>query len=160
MRLYDIDEAIVSLIDEETGEITDFEAFENLNIERERKIDYLCKDIKESAAIADAIQVEIKRLQDKRTALLNKGERHKAFLTGYLGGNKFKSPMFTCYYGKNKEVVGDTEKLRQWLIQQGKTELLKIAEPELRMSDIKKAITDGENLPFVTVQDKQYLCIR
>ena len=160
MRLYDIDEAIVSLIDEETGEITDFEAFENLNIERERKIDYLCKDIKESAAIADAIQVEIKRLQDKRASVINRGEKHKAFLSGYLGGNKFKSPMFTCYYGKNKEVVGDTEKLRQWLIQQGKTELLKIAEPELRMSDIKKAITDGENLPFVTVQDKQFLCIR
>ena len=160
MRLYDIDEAIVSLIDDETGEITDFEAFENLNIERERKIDYLCKDIKESAAIADAIQVEIKRLQDKRTALINKGERHKAFLTGYLGGNKFKSPMFTCYYGKNKEVVGDMEALKNWCVENGKNEFLKITEPELRLTDVKKAIADGEQLPYVTVQDKQYLCIR
>ena len=124
------------------------------------RIEFLCKSIKEAPALADALQVEIKRLQDKKASIVSKAEKYKAFLQGYLGGEKYKSPMFTCYYGKNKEVVGDTEKLRQWLIEQGKTELLKIAEPELRMSDIKKAITDGENLPFVTVQDKQFLCIK
>ena len=160
MRLYDIDEAIALLIDEDTGEIADFEAFENLNIERERKIEFLCKSIKEAPVLADALQAEIKRLQDKKASIVSKAEKYKAFLQGYLGGEKYKSPMFSCYYGKTAEVTGDMDKLKSWCLDNGKSEYLKFTEPELKMSEIKKALSGGVTIPGIGLQDKQYLCIR
>jgi hypothetical protein len=160
MRLYDIDEAIASLIDEETGEIVDFEAFENLNIERERKIEFLCKSIKEAPVLADALQSEIKRLQDKKASIVSKAERYKAYLQGYLGGEKYKSPLFTCYYGSTKEVTGDEAEFKEWALNNDHDEFLKFKEPELDKASIKKAIANGEKIPFLTVQDKQYLCIK
>ena len=37
MNIYEIDNAMFSLIDEETGEIKDFEAFEELQMQKEEK---------------------------------------------------------------------------------------------------------------------------
>ena len=37
MKLYEINEEILNCVDEETGEITDFERFNNLQIERDEK---------------------------------------------------------------------------------------------------------------------------
>ncbi len=37
MNIYEIDNAMFSLIDEETGEIKDFEAFEELQMQKGRK---------------------------------------------------------------------------------------------------------------------------
>ena len=37
MNIYEIDNAMFSLIDEETGEIKDYEAFEELQMQREEK---------------------------------------------------------------------------------------------------------------------------
>lgn len=160
MRLYDIDEAIASLIDEETGEIADFEAFENLNIERERKIEFLCKSIKEAPVLADALQAEIKRLQDKKASIVSKAEKYKAFLQGYLAGEKYKSPMFTCYYGSTKEIVGDEAEFKAWATSNDRDEFLKFKEPELDKTSIKKALAEGQQIPFLKVQDRQYLCIK
>ena len=39
MNIYEIDNAMFSLIDEETGEIKDFEAFEELQMQKEEKIE-------------------------------------------------------------------------------------------------------------------------
>ena len=40
MNIYEIDNAMFSLIDEETGEIKDYEAFEELQMQREEKSKY------------------------------------------------------------------------------------------------------------------------
>lgn len=37
MNIYEIDNAMFSLIDEETGEIKDYEAFEELQMQKEEK---------------------------------------------------------------------------------------------------------------------------
>lgn len=39
MSIYDIDAAIVSLIDAETGEVSDEEAFDALQMERDKKVE-------------------------------------------------------------------------------------------------------------------------
>ena len=160
MRLYDIDAAIAELLDEETGEIIDFEAFENLNIEREKKIEYLCKSIKEAPLLADALQSEIARLQEKKKSILNSAERKKAFLQGYLGGEKYKSPLFTCYYGSTKEVKGDEEEFMKWAIENNEDDYLKYKDPELKTSAIKAALAEGKKLPYLEIVDRKYLCIK
>ena len=160
MRLYDIDAAIADLLDEETGEIIDFEAFENLNIERERKIEFLCKSIKEAPLLADALQSEISRLQEKKKSILNDAEKKKAFLQGYLGGEKYKSPLFTCYYGSTKEIRGDEEEFRKWALENNEDDFLKFKDPELDKTTIKKAIAEGKKLPYLEIVDRKYLCIK
>lgn len=160
MNLYDIDMAIAQLIDEETGEITDFEAFENLEISRERKIDYLCKSIKEAPVLTEAIQNEIVRLQEKKKSIEARAERNKAYLQGYLAGEKFKSPLFTCYYGSTKELQGNMDEFKEWAMKEGADEFLKYKDPEVDKSAIKKAIAKGEKIPFLNLVDKQYLCIK
>ena len=160
MNLYDIDAAIASLIDEETGEITDFEAFENLEISRERKIEYLCKSIKEAPVLTEAIQNEIVRLQEKKKAIEDRANRNKAYLQGYLNGEKYKSPLFSCYYGKTKDVNGDIEEFKKWAMENGADDYLKYKEPEVNKQAIKSAMAKGIEFPFLSLVDKQYLCIK
>lgn len=160
MNLYDIDNAIAALIDPETGEIEDFEAFENLEISRERKIEFLCKSIKEAPVLTEAIQSEISRLQEKKKSIEARAGRNKAYLQGYLAGEKYKSPLFSCYYGTTKEVQGSEEDFKEWAMQQGADEYLKYKEPELDRTSIKKALANGVEIPHLTLVDKKYLCIK
>jgi hypothetical protein len=160
MRLYDIDDAIAELIDEETGEIVDFEAFENLNIERERKIEFLCKSIKEAPLLMDALQTEISRLQEKKASIKRNADKLKSFLQGYLGGEKYKSPLFTCYESKTKVVTGNMDGFRDWCLMEGRTEFLKFSDPEVSVSSVKSAIADGEKIPYVQLEEKKFLCIK
>ena len=39
MTIYEIDDALLSLVDGETGELLDFEEFERLSMERDKKIE-------------------------------------------------------------------------------------------------------------------------
>lgn len=160
MNLYDIDEAIMALIDEETGEVSDWEAFEKLEISRERKIDYLCKSIKEAPILTDAIASEIARLQEKKKSIEARAEKNKAYLQSYLGGEKYKSALFSCYYGSTKVVDGDLDKFKKWAMENGEDDFLKYEEPSLNKSAIKDAIAKGRQLPGLSLQDKQHLCIR
>ena len=60
MSIYDIDAAIVSLIDTETGEVSDEEAFDALQMERDKKAEHIGLWFKDLTAEAKAIK-ETKR---------------------------------------------------------------------------------------------------
>ncbi len=62
MTLYDIDRQIEDLIDPETGEITDFEALDALQMERSEKIGQITRAYRNAIAEAAAIGTEIDRL--------------------------------------------------------------------------------------------------
>lgn len=160
MNLYEIDSAIAALIDPETGEIEDFEAFENLEISRERKIEYLCKSIKEGPVIAEAIQSEIRRLQEKKNSIMARADRNKAYLQGYLAGEKYKSALFTCYYGSTKDLQGSEEDFKKWAMEQGADEYLKYKEPDLDKTNIKQALAKGVQIPHLELVERKYLCIK
>lgn len=160
MNLYDVDIAIAALIDPETGEITDFEAFENLEISRERKIEFLCKSIKEAPVLSEALQSEIKRLQEKKKSIEARADRNKAYLQGYLAGEKYKSAMFSCYYGSTKDVQGDEEAFLKWAMEKGADEYLKYKDPELNKTEIKSALAKGAEIPHLQLVERKYLCIK
>ena len=58
MNIYEIDNAMMSLIDEETGEIKDFTAFEELQMQREEKIENVALWYKNLVAESKAIREE------------------------------------------------------------------------------------------------------
>ena len=56
MNLYDIDNAILSCVDMETGEIIDAEKLDELKMEKERKIRNIACWVKELNAEAEALK--------------------------------------------------------------------------------------------------------
>ena len=58
MPLYEIDQSIKALVDPETGELLDYEAFARLQMEREAKLENIALWIKDLRAKAEEIKAE------------------------------------------------------------------------------------------------------
>jgi len=66
MTLYDIDDAILACIDNETGEVIDFDRLNQLNIDRNIKIDNIACLYKQLNAEFVAIDAEINALESRK----------------------------------------------------------------------------------------------
>lgn len=105
MKLYEIDEQIEQLINRETGEIEDFEAFQNLQMEREQKIENIALWIKNLDAEASAVNTEKQKLAERETVLKNKVKRLKEYLSVILAGDKFTTARVAVNYRKSTAVT-------------------------------------------------------
>ena len=90
MNLYDIDNAILSCVDTETGEIIDAEKLDELKMEKERKIRNIACWVKELNAEAEALKKQKDAFAAREKAAKNKAEGLKAYLSSYLGGKEAK----------------------------------------------------------------------
>lgn len=79
MSLYHIDQELENLIDQETGEVLDFDAFEALQMARDAKIEGVLCWTKNLAAEAKAIREEEKELSERRKAMERKREKLLAY---------------------------------------------------------------------------------
>ncbi len=77
MTLYEIDKAITDLADPETGEITDFEALDNLQMARDQKIENIACYYKNLVSDAEAIKAEKEALAERQKVAENKAARLK-----------------------------------------------------------------------------------
>lgn len=141
MSIYDIDSAIVSLIDEETGEISDEEAFDALQMERDAKVENIGLYYKDLAAEAKAIKEEEESLAARRKSVENKAERLKKLLTYALQGQKFSSPRLKVSYRKSS-TVELKDGFTAWA-EENADDLLTYSEPKPNKTLIKAAIKDG-----------------
>lgn len=141
MSIYDIDSAIVSLIDEETGEISDEEAFDALQMERDVKVENIGLYFKDLTAEAKAIKEEEASLAARRKAVENKAERLKNLLNYALHGDKFSSPRLKVSYRKSS-TVELAEGFTKWA-EDNADDLLTYSEPKPNKTAIKAAIKDG-----------------
>jgi hypothetical protein len=90
MTLYEIDQKLMELVDPETGELLDYEAFAAFQMEREEKIENMGLWVKELSAESAAIKQEIDNLTKRKTAADKKAESLKRYLSLILNGQKFK----------------------------------------------------------------------
>ncbi len=141
MSIYDIDSAIVSLIDAETGEISDEEAFDALQMERDKKVENIGLYFKDLTAEAKAIREEEASLAARRKAVENKAERLKHLLDYALDGDKFSSPRLKVSYRKSS-TVELAEGFIGWA-EAHADDLLTYLEPKPNKTAIKAAIKDG-----------------
>jgi len=111
VTLYEIQEQIKNAIelgfDPETGEILDASALEQLQMDRDEKIENICLYIKDLAAEATAIKAEESALADRRKASERKGESLKRYLQAMLDGQKWKSSKAVVSYRKTQSVIVD-----------------------------------------------------
>lgn len=104
MTIYEIDEAILDCIDQETGDIVDLDRLEALEMERDKKVSNVACWIKDLKAESEAIKGEIKNLQARCKADDNKIESLKKFLEFALNGTKFKDERCSISYRRSETV--------------------------------------------------------
>lgn len=147
MTLYEIDNAIMDCIDLDTGEIIDIEKLNNLQLERDAKIENVACWIKELRAEAEAIKNEKLALADRQRVAENKAESLKNWLAYALNGEKFNTAKCSISF-RTTESVDVTEEGLESLMKSHE-ELLTYKAPEPNKKAIKQAIKDGLNVAGV-----------
>lgn len=163
MKLFDIDARIMACVkidekralDTETGEIVDLEAIEALEMERDTKLENIGCWYKQLLAEADAIKAEKNAMAEREKVRRNKAESLKAFLGRYLDGKKFETAKVAMSFRKSEAVEFDAAYMAAVPV-----EFLKLREPELDKTAVKKAIKAGEKIPGCALVTRQNLTIK
>lgn len=154
--LYEINEQIQKAIelgfDPETGEILDASALEQLQMDRDEKIENICLYIKDLTAEAKALADEAKALSERKERSARKAESLKNYLQAMLNGQKWKSSKAVVSYRKTQAVViDDADAL--------KPEFLRIKkEPD--KTAIKEVLKAGADVAGAHLEDRQSMSIK
>ena len=150
--LFQIDDRLASLVDEETGEIVDIEAFDALVMERDEKVKGIAMAYKNLCAEAEAINAQKRIFADRESALKRRMESCKRYLEYALHGEGFKSTEVCCRYRKTDAVEIDD-------IHAIPSEYLKVQEPEASKDAIKRAIKAGIDVPGARLETRMSLSV-
>jgi len=105
LKLYEIDSAIEALVDPDTGELLDFEEFERMQMERDKKIEGVLRWYKNEIAEANAIKAEAAALTERAQAKQKKAEGIKGYLQYATAGTPFKCAVGEISYRSSQAVV-------------------------------------------------------
>lgn len=160
MNLYEIDSnlqaAFEAAFDPETGEILDekmAEEFDQLQIDRDTKIENICLFIKNLKSDAAALKAEKESFAARQKATEKRAESLCRYLDGYLNGQKFKTARASVSYRKSEAVdVTDMAKVPEIYLSYG--------EPTANKSEIKAAIKRGEEVPGAELVEKSNMIIK
>ena len=159
MTIYEIDNEIMNCIDMETGEVIDTEKLNELQMERDAKIENVALWIKELKAEAEAIKNEKQALAERQRVAENKAESLKNWLAYTLNGEKFKTAKCSISY-RNSESVEVTEEGLEALMRDHE-DLLTYKTPEPNKKAIKDAIkNDGLTVAGVQLVQKTSTIIK
>lgn len=148
MNLFDIDVEIMKLFDEETGEVLNLEALEQLEMARDKKLRNIIALYKNIKAEAD----ELKKAEadfKKRAASKNKtAEKLLRYMDNYMNGSPYECVEGRLSYRKSEttECI-DEEAFLNWSgrFAYGRAELV----PD--KDTINEAISKGETIPGWTI---------
>ena len=140
-------------IDEETGEITNADDLDALEIERDEKIENIALWIKNLASDAEAYKREKENFAKKEQAAKKKVESLKDYLSMNLRGEKFKTDRVQISWRRSEavEIIDEAKVPAGWFVPQ---------DPKLDKAGIKAALKDGEEIPGVTLKEKNSIQIK
>lgn len=151
MTIFEIDEAIDNCLDAETGEF-DEARFNELQQQRDEKIEYLIKKYKNHEAMAEAIKLQKKIFEERQKREERNAESLKQFLIRALNGQRFKTAEVEVGFRKSKSVeFGDD--FINWCQNNDRDDLLTYKDPTVSKTAVKKALEAGENVPAVIVEN-------
>ena len=117
------------------------------------KVEGIALWIKDLLSDATAIKAEKDKLAERQRVCENKAKNLKEYLSGFLGGAKFKTSRVTISYRKSKSVdVQDTTALPE--------EYLKYSEPTANKAEIKKALEAGTSVPGCVLVENSNIQIK
>lgn len=153
MNLYEIDQEIMNCVDMETGEIIDPARLDELQMDRDTKIENIACWIKNLNADAEAFKTEKQSFADRQKAAENKAESLKKYLANYLAEQKFSTPKVAISFRKTSSVnVTDISQLPE--------EFLKFADPTPDKTAIKNAIKAGTTVTGAEIVEGQSISIK
>ena len=153
MNLYEINHAILSCIDETTGEILDVQQLDALQMQLEDKLEGIGCWIKNLEAEAAAYKAEKDAFAARQKAAENKAASLKNYLSGYLQGCPFETLRVKISFRKSESLeVAEGAAVPE--------EFLRYKDPEVDKTELKKAIKAGLVLDGVQLVQKQNIQIR
>lgn len=162
MTLYEIDQAIQAAlegaVDPESGEIIDEEllaAYNQLQMDRDTKIENIGCFIKNLEADAKAIKEEAKTLAARAKAAENKAGHLREYLQFCLAGEKFQSPRLAVSFRRSTKVEVDENRLFEI-----PDDYLRYKEPEVDKKRVSEALKAGEAIPGCTLVESTSMIIK
>ena len=164
-KLYEIDAAIEQCImngtNFETGEFLAYDELNDLQMEREAKLEGVALFVKDTRAEAAAIEAEIKTLKDRMDKLNKNADGAEMWLAKSLDGKKFSTSKVECSFRKSFSVEV-AEDFIYWATINGKYNLInykEISTPD--KARIKDLLKNGGNLADkARLVEKQNLTVR
>jgi Neuraminidase (sialidase) len=154
MKLFEINEAIANIIDFETGEILDSEAYENLKMERKDKLTNIALLYKNMTSDAKQLKELEKEYSDRRKRCEKTAEWCKETLAMELAGDKFEDEKkrFSISWRKSEKLIILDEKAisDEWI----KTEI------KYDVAGMKSAMKSGEAVSGVELIQNQSIQIK
>lgn len=155
--LYEIDEAIRNFdyeIDEETGEILNADALDELNMEREKKIENIGIYIKSLEAESKALKNEIDNLTLRMKRNNNKKESLLNYMKHALNGQKFSTPKVNCTWRRSESV----RIIDDYLVPDKFCNIHIERKPDKTL--IKKALKEGREISGAILEENNNLTIK
>lgn len=166
--LYEIDRELLActeldngdVVNMETGEVLTAAALDALQMERSRKIEGIACQVKNLEAYAEDIKAEMGNLMERRKRAERKADWLREYLSQSLDGEKFQSPKCEIRFLKSSPLeIADEGALRAWATIHH-PELLRIREPEIDKTAVKKALKAGEEIPGAAVAERLNINIK
>lgn len=157
MTLYELDERIENYemeFDPDTGEWINENELNDLEMERDKKLESIGLYIKELAAEAEAIKAEIAKLTERMRTVVNKQKRLLDYLRKSLNGEKFKTARLLVSYRKTRSAQILDENIIPDEYKRFKT----TSEPN--KDAIKKAIDSGKEVPGAIVVENINMTVK
>lgn len=165
MTLYDLAESWKSFLDhlDEIPEEAAADTLEAIEGEFEDKLDSIVIIMKQLSAEAEAIEKEADTLTARAKAKRKKIDWLKSYVKQQLltvGKKKIETArnVITISGSAPKVVLDDA--FIAWAIGEKRFDLLKMTRPAPDRTAIKKALQDGAEIPFVTLEEGTSLTIR
>lgn len=161
-NLFDISRSLMTAwdlaVDPETGEISedDYAAIEQLEMERDAKIENIGCWIKNLEADAAAIKAEAKAMSDRAKAAEKKAEGLRGYLAAVLAGEKWSSPKVAISWRKSVAVEIDDAELPELPEQY----IRRKVSVEADKTAIKDALKAGEVIEGCRLVERQNISIK
>lgn len=160
MTLYEIAQEMANLIDPETGELKDYEAFEALEMAKEEKIDNMAKWVLDLEAEAKMVKERADELTKRAQSAKKKAERLREFLQEFLAGEKRKTADYTIGYRRTEAVeITDEDRAIAWLMEHN-DEALTYQAPKISKTAVKEMLKAGNEIPGAELVERQSMQIK
>jgi hypothetical protein len=171
MKLYEVNEAILSLYDQiefdpDTGEILGdadelFDQISHLQMEKYSILEYLAKLVLNIRSEEAALKAEELRLKARRERLSKKEDRLMHVLNRECEGKNTDLGVATVYYRKTSRVdVSDAAKAIRWLKRHKHPECYRVPDPEVAKTEVKKLLAAGEKVPGCAITQDMSCSLR
>lgn len=162
MSIYEIDAALLALVDEETGELMDYEAFEQLQMDRDTLVYNMRSWYLDTKTRMIGLKAEkqyiVKNLDDQIDALTRRSERIATYLEYATGGEKTKTDRYEISY-RNSEATNVDDDFVTWA-EVNAPDLLTYPDPKPNKTAIKQAIKDGMKVEHAVIEKNKSIIVK